>query len=123
MKRARTHLCIVFLYIFARARFQNFEVKFAKHTDRGVMRRHSRENSNQSRFPSSSHVTLCFFFFLKRTAQQQTTTTTTTTHSFLSLFPFEEEASEEEEEEQEEEENGVHATARSPVARHRRHGL
>ena len=57
------------------------------------------------------NVTLCFFF-LKRT--------TTTTHSFLSLFPFEEE---EEEEEEEKEENGVHTTARSPVARHRRHGL
>jgi hypothetical protein len=77
--------------------FPKFEVKFLKKGTRKIYPQTSERNA--------------LFFFLKRT-------TTTTTHSFLSLFPFEEE-----EEEEEKEENGVHATARSPVARHRRHGL
>jgi hypothetical protein len=75
--------------------FPKFKVKFLKKGTRKIYPQTSERNA--------------LFFFLKRT--------TTTTHSFLSLFPFEEE------EEEEEEENGVHTTARSPVARHRRHGL
>ena len=61
MKRARTHLCIVFLYIFARARFQNFEVKFAKHSDEKAQQREFYPISIPLFFTRNA----LFFFFSK----------------------------------------------------------